>query len=125
MVRALIKSLLGASPPVPFIFGLAGCPSNLAAELHELLDGNDLALLSPFTPQMTILRHPATGWFLTHGGSNSMSEAMLTGMPLVAWPISADQPVLSTLCALLLSFASSRLLMNFMVSSVSEPQGRH
>lgn len=95
MVKALINSLLAASPPVPFLFGLAGCPPDLAAELHKLLDGNDLALLSSFAPQMTILRHPATGWFLSHCGSNSMSEAMLTGMPLVAWPISADQPILS------------------------------
>lgn len=64
MVRALINSLLTASPPVPFLFALAGCPADLAAELSALLKGNDLALVSPFVPQMNVLRHPATGWFL-------------------------------------------------------------
>ena len=63
-MRALIHSLLGASPPVPFLFGLAGCPADLITEFEKLLEGNDLALLSHFAPQMTVLRHPATGWFL-------------------------------------------------------------
>ncbi|GJJ12768.1 hypothetical protein Clacol_007013 [Clathrus columnatus] len=35
----------------------------------------------------------ATGWFLTHGGQNSVMEALSNGIPMIAWPVDTDQPL--------------------------------
>lgn len=32
------------------------------------------------------------GWVLTHGGYNTINEALIKGLPLIAWPFAADQP---------------------------------
>ncbi|KHN36147.1 UDP-glycosyltransferase 72E2 [Glycine soja] len=38
-----------------------------------------------------ILGHPATGGFVTHCGWNSVLESVLNGVPMVAWPLYAEQ----------------------------------
>ncbi|KAL6281485.1 hypothetical protein ACE6H2_018366 [Prunus campanulata] len=44
-----------------------------------------------WAPQVFILRHPAVGSFLTHCGWNSALEAVVAGVPMLAWPMGADQ----------------------------------
>jgi hypothetical protein len=44
-----------------------------------------------WAPQVEILAHAATGAFLTHCGWNSAQEALGAGVPLLGWPISAEQ----------------------------------
>ncbi|XP_027347689.1 flavonol 3-O-glucosyltransferase UGT89B1 [Abrus precatorius] len=50
-----------------------------------------------WAPQVVILRHRAVGAFLTHCGWNSVLESVVAGVPLLAWPMTADQFVDATL----------------------------
>ncbi|CAL4941982.1 unnamed protein product [Urochloa decumbens] len=44
-----------------------------------------------WAPQVAALRHRAVGWFVTHCGWNSVLEASAAGVPMLAWPMTADQ----------------------------------
>nr|DAD31562.1 TPA_asm: hypothetical protein HUJ06_010413 [Nelumbo nucifera] len=44
-----------------------------------------------WAPQVLILRHRAVGLYLTHCGWNSVLEALVAGVPMLVWPIGADQ----------------------------------
>ncbi|XP_062116828.1 UDP-glycosyltransferase 89B2-like [Humulus lupulus] len=50
-----------------------------------------------WAPQVMILRHRAVGAFLTHCGWNSILEAIVAGVPMLGWPMQADQYVNATL----------------------------
>nr|KYP47423.1 Anthocyanin 3'-O-beta-glucosyltransferase [Cajanus cajan] len=44
-----------------------------------------------WAPQLQILEHPATGGIVTHCGWNSILESVCAGLPIVTWPMFADQ----------------------------------
>ncbi|KAL6888516.1 hypothetical protein ACP4OV_009542 [Aristida adscensionis] len=44
-----------------------------------------------WAPQIQMLAHRATGAFLTHCGWNSVLESMRHGVPMIAWPLYAEQ----------------------------------
>ncbi|KAL1368862.1 hypothetical protein AAHE18_02G153200 [Arachis hypogaea] len=44
-----------------------------------------------WAPQLEILKHSSTGGFLSHCGWNSILESVSCGVPIVAWPLFADQ----------------------------------
>ncbi|XP_057513773.1 UDP-glycosyltransferase 73C4-like [Actinidia eriantha] len=60
------------------------------ARFEERTNGRGL-LIRGWAPQVLILDHPAMGAFLTHCGWNSTLEGVCAGMPMITWPILAEQ----------------------------------
>ncbi|CAM0954454.1 unnamed protein product [Alopecurus aequalis] len=48
-------------------------------------------VLKTWAPQVEVLRHAATGAFMTHCGWNSVLEAASAGVPMLCWPQYAEQ----------------------------------
>ncbi|KAF8528379.1 hypothetical protein BU17DRAFT_80691 [Hysterangium stoloniferum] len=76
----------------PFILAHASPDAVIPPDVSLKVQASGTGVLSPWAPQQLILDHPATGWFLTHCGQNSVMEALGQGTPLIAWPLEADQP---------------------------------
>jgi UDP:flavonoid glycosyltransferase YjiC (YdhE family) len=48
-------------------------------------------IIRGWAPQVLILDHQATGGFVTHCGWNSLLEGVAAGLPMVTWPVGAEQ----------------------------------
>jgi hypothetical protein len=78
---------------VPFVWAVGGgdgvvLPEGFEARAAAARRG---LVVRGWAPQVAILRHAAVGWFMTHCGWNSMLEALAAGVPMLAWPMAADQ----------------------------------
>uniref|UniRef100_A0A803R6W0 Glycosyltransferase n=2 Tax=Cannabis sativa TaxID=3483 RepID=A0A803R6W0_CANSA len=59
---------------------------------EERLKGKNLGLLvRNWAPQLDILAHKSIGAFLSHCGWNSVQESLSQGVPIISWPIAAEQ----------------------------------
>lgn len=80
-------------------FGLKGDLDNsnnmgkyLPQGFIERARARDSGLFVPqWAPQLKILSHRSVGGFLTHCGWNSILESLTMGVPMIAWPMYAEQ----------------------------------
>ncbi|KAJ7433431.1 hypothetical protein B0H11DRAFT_760755 [Mycena galericulata] len=100
LVEALITTLLDLENPFPFVFALGAKLATLPKELIERVNSSGKGLICGFwVEQRAILQHGGVGWVLTHGGFNTVTESLSQGIPLIVWPINAEQPVNAALLA--------------------------
>jgi hypothetical protein len=48
-------------------------------------------VVKSWAPQVAVLNHDSVGGFVTHCGWNSVLEAVCAGVPMVSWPLYAEQ----------------------------------
>ncbi|KAF9557518.1 UDP-Glycosyltransferase/glycogen phosphorylase [Agrocybe pediades] len=76
----------------PFILSHASPFAKISQDLGEKIKSSGHGMLTLWCPQQMVLNHSATGWLLTHCGHSSVTEALASGVPMIAWPFEADQP---------------------------------
>ncbi|KAL6270456.1 hypothetical protein ACE6H2_027367 [Prunus campanulata] len=57
---------------------------------EQRMEGKGL-IIRGWAPQVLILEHQAIGVFVTHCGWNSILEGVSSGVPMITWPVSAEQ----------------------------------
>ncbi|XP_068666689.1 UDP-glycosyltransferase 92A1-like [Aristolochia californica] len=63
-------------------------PEGFELRIRERQQG---ILVRKWAPQVDILAHESTGAFLSHCGWNSVMESLTHGVPIIGWPLSAEQ----------------------------------
>ncbi|CAI0404287.1 unnamed protein product [Linum tenue] len=82
---------------VRFVWSVkGGGGGHVAREFEDRVAGKGVVIRG-WAPQVTILGHRAVGAFLTHCGWNSVLEGSVAGVPMLTWPMGADQFVDATL----------------------------
>ncbi|KAK6940172.1 UDP-glucuronosyl/UDP-glucosyltransferase [Dillenia turbinata] len=78
----------------PFGFDIKGefKPEWLPEGFEERVTATGKGLLvHKWAPQLEILCHRSTGAFLSHCGWNSVMESLSRGVPIIGWPLAAEQ----------------------------------
>ncbi|KAG0493500.1 hypothetical protein HPP92_004494 [Vanilla planifolia] len=91
----------------PFIWAVSNAGEVWIPEgFEETIEGRGM-LIRGWAPQLLILEHIAVGGFMMHCGWNSCIEGISAGLPMVTWPLFADQ------------FFNERLLVDVLQIGVS------
>ncbi|CAE6476131.1 unnamed protein product [Rhizoctonia solani] len=75
-----------------FIFALSSPSAKLDQSWIDAHVQAGNAIFPGWTNQTAVLDHPAIHYFLSHGGWNSSTEALVRGVPMIFWPFVSDQP---------------------------------
>jgi hypothetical protein len=97
----------------PFLWSHASPLAKVPEEVDAKIAGYERGLHANWIPQRAVLRHPATGWFVSHGGWNSLQEALSLRVPLFV-----------LLCPIVLWNADARAALCGRSSAISHPMPR-
>lgn len=83
-------------------------------------------LIRGWAPQLLILEHPSVGGFMTHCGWNSTLEGVSSGLPMITFPISAEQFFNEKLITdvLQVGVKSGSIEWSSWINELNEPVGR-
>lgn len=81
--RKLLLNVFASFPKVKFLWKW---------ETETMADKPDNLMLSKWLPQQDVLGHPNVKLFITHAGQSSFQETICHQTPVVAMPVSGDQP---------------------------------
>lgn len=107
--------------------------SNTTYDINDFTNpeegGSAQIMFLEWAPQMAILQHPSTTFFITHGGSGSIYESMYSGKPVIVYPFFLDQPsnaynVEKNGIGLRLNRASSQEVANQIVARMATDENR-
>ncbi|CAE6435438.1 unnamed protein product [Rhizoctonia solani] len=92
-----MSRLMAAVEEVPkaglrFIFALSSAKAKVDQSWMDAHIERGNAIFPEWTNQTAVLEHPAIHYFLSHGGWNSSTEALVRGVPMIFWPFIGDQP---------------------------------
>ncbi|PIA58859.1 hypothetical protein AQUCO_00400008v1 [Aquilegia coerulea] len=76
----------------PFIWAVRSKSWTVPDGMEDRIKGRGW-MVKDWLDQRSILAHRATGGFLSHCGWNSVLESLCMGVPLVGWPMGAEQPL--------------------------------
>ncbi|CAE6435460.1 unnamed protein product [Rhizoctonia solani] len=93
-----MSHLMAALDEIPkagfrFIFALSSASATLDKSWMNAHIEAGNAIFPEWANQTAVLEHPAIHYFLSHGGWNSSTEAIVRGVPMIFWPMAADQPL--------------------------------
>ncbi|OJT07325.1 Anthocyanidin 3-O-glucosyltransferase 5 [Trametes pubescens] len=91
-IWAVIDVLIEKNIPFVMSHG-SSMASPMPDDIKAKIEAYGNAIVSDWVPQQALLDHPATGWYLMHGGHNGNMESITSGVPMIVWPIDADQPL--------------------------------
>ncbi|PWZ17192.1 Anthocyanidin 5,3-O-glucosyltransferase [Zea mays] len=81
-----------------FLWAVRSPPEEPDTDLGKLLPEGFLdrnrdrgMVVKDWVPQAEVVRHEAVGAFVTHCGWNSTLEAIMSGLPMICWPLYAEQ----------------------------------
>ncbi|KAF9600110.1 hypothetical protein IFM89_003657 [Coptis chinensis] len=74
----------------PFIWVIKDVDNGLPDGFEERVEGRGL-IIKGWAPQVMILSHESVGGFMTHCGWNSVMESVSLGIPMITWPLFAEQ----------------------------------
>ncbi|XP_027118342.1 crocetin glucosyltransferase, chloroplastic-like [Coffea arabica] len=75
----------------PFLWVIRARDDGEEEKLSCIKELEQKGLIVPWSSQIEVLKHPSLGCFVTHCGWNSTLETITLGVPVVAFPLWADQ----------------------------------
>ncbi|KMT20119.1 hypothetical protein BVRB_1g001360 [Beta vulgaris subsp. vulgaris] len=90
--ESIVSFLWVIRPPLGFDFNGEFKPEWLPEGFEERMrEKKQGKLVRKWAPQLEILKNAAIGGFLSHCGWNSVVESLTEAVPIIAWPLAAEQ----------------------------------